>query len=804
MKILKYAFLTLLVLAMTFFIVAYFYIEGKKPTYEGEFSLPELKEQTTVYFDDYGVPHIDAATDEDAFVALGYLHAQDRLWQMELIRRIAPGRLSEVFGKDLVETDRFFKTLGITYYSRQSAEDLRQRKGPVLDMANAYLKGVNHFIETGFSPTEYDIIGIEKTPFTLENLYDVLGYMSFSFAIAQKTEPVVSYLQQLPPAYLEALAIDIPPSEEIIKSNAQDTAYLAMATAMHRHFKRLPVAPFIGSNSWVISPEKSATGAVIFSNDPHIAFSQPAVWYEAHVKSPSLNYYGYHLAGVPFATLAHNENIAVGLTMFENDDLDFYRELVNPANDNQYKSPEGWQDFESREETITVKDGDDETFTVQISRHGPIMNNAIKGLENEAPIAAWWTFFQFPNRLFEATHQMAKAKTMEEARAGAALIHAPGLNVMYGDKAGNIAWWASGKLVKRPAHVNSKSIIDGSDPANDPVGYYDFAQNPQAENPSSGFVYSANNQSAMNIKDSLNLYPGYYLPESRAARIVQVLEAKDKVSVDDVKALFLDSQNPQLLTVAQSFIAAVSNRELSPREQEAIDLLTSWDGSHELDTKGAALIYAWVIHAFEKAMLDDLILVNDELGEVMFESFMQTHLMKRSLYSFFDGEDSPWWDDRSTDPVESRNDIIYQALGESLDYLNDRFGPDALQNSWSAFHTVSHGHALGAVEALAPIFNVGPFMVSGSDMAVNNLGFSFTKEGLFNITYGPSTRRIIDFANVGASESILPTGQSGNIFSDHYDDQAVLYHEGKWRPMLFDQEDIQENVRKLMLLPADQ
>ncbi|MEQ9300695.1 MAG: penicillin acylase family protein [Cyclobacteriaceae bacterium] len=801
MKILKTLLLLLGILSFTLLIVGYFYISSKAPTYKGNLELSGLDAPVEVIFDDYGIPHIYADQDKDGFTALGYLHAQDRLWQMELIRRIAPGRLSEVFGKDLVETDRFFKTLGINRYSAKSAEALRKRQSKELLYSEAYIAGINQFMESGFTPVEYDLVGLEKEPFTLQDMYNVMGYMSFSFAIAHKTEPVISYMQALPEEYLAAFQLEVPPSSTIIQTNPSvDTSYVSIASAVIKIFEKLPLAPFIGSNSWVVSPSKSASGKAVLSNDPHIGFSQPSVWYEAHISSPSFNYYGYHLAGTPFATLVHSEHIATGLTMFENDDLDFYREKINPDNLNQYWAVDQWVDFETREETIMVKDGENVSFTVRDSRHGPIMNGAVKTLAEEVPVAAWWTYYQFENFVFEATHKMSSAKSIDDVREAASMIHAPGLNVMYADKEGNIAWWAAGRLVKRPDHVNPKAILDGASGEDDPVGYYDFSENPQSENPPWGYVYSANNQSEMNIADTSILYPGYYLHEGRAKRIVDVMESKEKFSREDLKTLFMDNFNPIVAELAPKMVDLLDGRDLTESQESFADALKNWDGKHEKESVGPPLYYAWIMYMFEHAMKDELVQLNPDLGEDVFTDFMSTHFRKRNMFTLLQNDSTIWWDDVNTASVESRADVMHTSFVAAVDYLSERFGPDAAELSWDNFHTLEHGHAMGQVEALSPYFNVGPFRVSGSDENLNNLGFPLTEEGLFNVTFGPSTRRIVDFADVGSSESILPTGQSGNIFSDHYKDQAEMYAEGEWRPMLFDEADIRKDgFRKLIL-----
>lgn len=801
MKVIKYVLGILAALVVVIAIFLLFYVNHQKPEYEGEYEFSALDKTVKVHFDTYGTPHIYASNNRDAYRALGYVHAQDRLWQMELMRRIAPGRLSEIFGKDLLEADKFFRTVGIHEYSKKCVKELHERKSAILPLAEAYLEGVNEFLSEGKTPIEFTLLGIDKDPFTLEDIYNITGYMSFSFANAQKTDPVVTAFASMGKEYLKAFDLDPTVSSEKIKSYSGNSDYVAIAEHVNDVLNQMPLAPFIGSNSWVISPGKSETGKVVLSNDPHIGFSQPATWYEAHLSTPDINYFGYHIAGVPFAFLMHNKHVANGLTMFENDDMDFYRERVNKEDSQQYWAVDHWENFETRTELIKVKDSADVEIEVRSTRHGPVINDVVDGVSKDQPIAMWWVYYKFSNFLLDAAYEMSIAKNMDDMRAAGSKIHAPGLNLMYGDAEGNIAWWAVGKLPKRPTHVNSKMILDGASGKDDPQGYYNFNANPQAENPPWGYVYSANNQSIMNVKGRKITYPGYYLPDTRAARIVEVLESREKMSRDDLKDLFMDSKYMGIASLKEVLIKQLDPSDLNETEKLALDHFASWSGFHDEETLGAAVFYPWVINIYELAMKDDLKSKFAERGDKLFSSFMSTYLMKRSIPVFISDDRSPWWDDKLTEDLEDRGEIITAAFKESVGYLSERFGNKAEGWTWAKVHTVEYSHPLGSVDLLRSIFNVGPFALSGSEMVVNNLGFPYNEEKLFNVSFGPSTRRIIDFSDIDNSESILPTGQSGVPFSKHYNDQAEMYVNGKWRPVYLSDEKVKANSTVLVLKP---
>lgn len=789
MKILKYILLALLIIVVLIAGGAYVYTLGLRPDYSGEIKLEGLSSPAEVYFDDYGIPHIFADNKEDMYMAFGYQHAQERLWQMELLRRLAPGRLSEVFGNvpNVVEADRFFRTLGIHEYSVESAKNLR-RKGDteMLRAVEAYLAGINAFIEEGYTPIEYTLTGLDKTPFVLEDVYNTLGYMCFSFAAAQRIDPWVTAANaKVGEERMNDLSIHIDPTTELIKNHPDFAAYEQLSAKATEIMDALPVPAWIGSNSWVISPEKSATGQVLFANDPHIGFSQPSVWYEAHLNTPDYEAYGYHIAGIPFAFLSHNRQSAVGLTMFENDDIDFFREEVNPDNTNQYKHNGEWKNFSSRTETITVKGGESISFEVKSSTHGPVVNNVVAGFDSLAPVSMWWVYTQLPNQMLEVAYDFNHLENIGDAREAASKIHAAGLNVMYGDADGNVAWWASARLPIRPDSVNSKMILPGTGEY-DPIGYLPFSENPQAENPYWNYVYSANNQ-----PDTIagGLYPGYYLPEDRALRIIELIEEEEKVNLQKMQDMLNDDQSIVIREILAELLPEVLYE--TQTEREAWKMLSEWSGSHAKNEVAPTIYQSFIYRVIRGAILD-------ELEQDLFADFLNTTTYKRSIAKLAKNKASVWWDDIDTGEKESRKDIVTDAFLDAVADLTEKMGTDVNLWNWGKVHTLEHGHALQSVSALRPYFNAGPFEAGSSVEVINNLGFKMDGDNEYPVTFGPSTRRIVDFSNIDNSMSILPTGNSGNVFSPHYKDQAEMFVNGEFRPMLIDVKKIRELDRKLV------
>lgn len=793
MKILKKIVLVILsvIIILALALVGYGYY--LKPTYEGEQKLKNIQKETTVYFDDFGVPHIYANSQRDAMTALGYVHAQDRLWQMELMRRIAPGRLSEMFGSKLLKTDKFFTGLGINENSEKAIAKL-DKNSQAYQLTLAYIDGINQYMEEGKTPVEFQILGLKKDKFTLKDVYNIFGYMSFSFAMAQKTDPLLTDIRnKLGPEYLKDFGLDGSLGITKIKNfDGKAIEYAEISRSVASLLDNSPVPAFIGSNSWVIAPQKTKNGKVIFANDPHIVFSQPCTWYEAHIVVPDYEIYGYYLAGTPFPLLAHNRDYAYGLTMFENDDLDMFQEEENPNNKNQYKTVNGFQNYKIRKEIIKVKDSSNVVLEIRETQHGPIMNDLLDGVKENKPVAMSWIYIQQTNQILEAVYSLSHTKNLVDFRKGVSLIAAPGLNIMYGDAKGNIAWNTSGKLYKLDKSVNPNFILDGTNGVDDQKEFLDFSKNPHAINPSWGYIYSANNQTEA-VDDYL--YPGYYLPQDRAKRISSLLEPKNNWTKEDVGQMINDNTSSITPSVVKNLILALDLKSLSNNEKQAIEILEKWNGSNNLKDVAPTIYNKWIYNYLKNTF-------QDELGETDFKMLLSTHIVKQIIEPQSKNENSVWWDDVTTkNKKETRAEILIKSFHESIAIIENQLGKDLNSWTWERVHTLEHQHPLGKVAALRGVFNIGPFNVPGSTEVINNLFFDFTDSGEYAVKGGPSTRRVIDFSDIENSMSVLPTGQSGNPFSKHYNDQTEMYNAGKFRKMKMNKEEIINTSTKLVFLP---
>lgn len=786
MKFLLKALLGLVVLLAIIAIGVYIYALGLRPQYSGEVEVAELNKQVDVFYDEYGIPHIYAQNASDAYFSLGYVHAQDRLFQMDLLRRVGSGRLSEFFGEPTREVDRLFRTLGIGESAEASAREF-DRQTPALKTAvRSYLNGVNHFVENGPVPPEYLIGGLPREPFEIKDVYATAGYMAFSFAAALRTDPLVQHIdEKLGPEYLKDLAVHHFAEEVLAPSGRQNDSVPAVSSDVLSQLDQLALPVFMGSNNWALSGSRTQSGKPIMANDTHIKYSQPSTWFEAHMEFPGTRLYGNFLAGIPIALIGHNAKVSWGITMFQNDDMDFYFEERHPEDSLKVRYRDNlWADVEVTREIIHIKDGQNDTLWVQKTPHGPIVNEFINQ-PTDRPVAMYWTYTKKTNELPQAFLNLNRAENINQARDAIKMIHAPGLNFSYADVDNNIALWSAAHLIHRPAHVNSKRILDGATGKDDPIGFYPFEANPQVENPPSGVVYSANSQH--DTTDAGILYPGYYSADARMLRIAELLSEQEVWSVEEMKKVAPDNFSPHDAHLAKVFyteIARSDDRDLI----EFFKPLNTWQGDHEIESTTPVLYYPLLYHMLHHTFAD-------ELGEEQFEQFLNTHLVKRTIHKLFNRDQSLWYNDvRTPGTTETKSDIVLRAAQSAAAQLREQH-PNGDLPTWGEVHTIEFEHPMGSVKPLDQIFNVGPFPMAGTNESVNQESFVQTNSGKYPVVHGPQMRILIDMAAPEQSISINPTGQSGNPLSEFYSNQAELFVGEGYRPQLMNRADIEENKK---------
>ena len=798
-RTLKTAAIVLATLLLVAAAAAAWFIHGKQPQRSGNMALNGLQAPVEVRYDERGVPHIRAANEADMYRALGYVQAQDRLFQMEMMRRLARGELSEILGPKLLDIDRLFRTLGLRAHADAYVQRL-DRNSPTWLALTAYLDGINQFQAGHPAPLEFDILGIPKRPFTPQDTVSAAGYLAYSFAVALRTEPAMTFIRdKLGAGYLAVFDLDWhpegvdTPTTASTLSSADWQALNRVAQASQQVLENWVAPPFEGSNAWVLSGKRTASGKPLLAGDPHIAYSAPAVWYEAHLSAPGFELYGHFQPLNPLALLGHNPRFGWSMTMFQNDDMDLVAEKTNPANTSQVWYQGQWVDLKTREEVITVKGAAPVTLALRQSPHGPIVTDAFPANFGQTPVALWWGFLQTENPILDAFYQLNRADTLDKARAAASQIHAPGLNIVWANAAGDIAWWAAAKLPRRPDGVNPVFILDGGKPEADKPGFYPFTDNPQEENPARGYIVSANHQPK---PPSGVPVPGYYHLPDRAQRLVERLNDPGlKSDVAGSQSIQLDVKTGYGPRVLKPLLPVLSGLVTDPAERALLDRLAAWDGSYTVD-KLEPTVFSQLLYELAKGAMAD------EMGPVQFRNLLGTRALDLALPRLAADADSPWWDNRDTPAKESRADTLKLVWRATMEHLQTTFGKDMAQWTWGRAHTLTHNHPLGQQKPLDKLFSVGPFAAPGGREIPNAMS-SAVGPAPWAVTAGPSTRRLIDFANPTRSLGINPVGQSGVLFDRHYSDQASTYMAGAYVRQWLKEEDVAANTRStLVLSPA--
>ncbi|HEY8404968.1 MAG TPA: penicillin acylase family protein [Flavobacteriales bacterium] len=816
MKWIKRILVSLIVVVLLLIVAGYFWLKSSAPDYSGQLELAHLAEPVDVYFDEYGIPHLYAQNKQDLYTAFGYIHAQDRLFQMEMMRRVGSGTLSEIIGRKALKTDMLFKTLGLVEYAQASAEFVESQKGsPMYNDLMAYLKGVNLFIEHGKTPPEFALIGIEKRPFTLEDMFYITGAMSFSFSQAQRSEPIVDFIyRNLGEDYLRDIALWHDSTESYIRTNEYTIAqkeedasmrlkYAQVSTELAKITQEiesmLPMAPLDGSNAWVLNGQKTKSGEVLFCNDTHIGYTLPQTWYEAHLSCPNFEMYGHFMAGIPFALVGRNRDLSWGLTMLLNDDMDFYYEKRSADNPLLFLYDGEYMQAEVKQHTIKIKGEADTTIQVIHTIHGPIINEVFEGMNSDVPISMYWTYTKKVNRTMNAFYGLNNANDLKTFASHLPDIHAPGLNVNYGDKLGNIAWWGCASLIKRPTEINSFTILDGTTSSTYPLGFYDFSVNPKCINPEWNYIYSANDwPQALKVggDDSLQLlwYPGYYKPQYRADRIREVLETRNDWDSESIQQLMNDYTNKadaSLMSLWHDDL--IKSGVLNEERYVPYHDLFNWNGEYAPHLAQPTLFNKILYHYLR-------LTVEDEIGEELFHLLLQTHLVQRTHTHLYRQNQSKWWDNVNTPSKETREEIIVQAFKVSVNELENQFGKNIQNWQWKNACTLELRHPLSVVPVLGKLFTIAAKPVYGGNETVMQSGFKLNGTGTYNIIHGSQMRIIVDFAHVDSTLNITPSGNSGHLMSKHYDDQATMYRDRQFRPQWMNKERV-EHFNLIKLLP---
>lgn len=766
--------------------------KARLPDKHGSLNLPGLEKPVSVHRDKYGIPHIEAENDIDAMRAFGFVTAGDRLFHMELLRRIANGQLSEVLGEGALKWDILLRKLKL----RKTMDDLLKKKLSHMDpkmvaMMNAFYEGVDHFVKTQPLPPEFILLGFTPKKFELAEGMAISGYMALSFAEGIIADSLFSELYaDFPKDMIDEVLVKHRGDKNLITKNFVDAnpvkqQWFKDLTSFLNEFEE-NFGLFHGSNSWVLGPNRSKSGYPLLANDPHVAFSNPSVWYEAHIKYPGYEIYGHYLPLVPFPAMGHDMNRGWAVTMAEMDDLDIYQEKID-WDKKKVMFKNKWVPLKIEKEIIKVKGSKDKIIEVVTTPHGPLIDGTEYGRKDKH-LSVKWSYHHPENDVATAFYKLSYSKNVSDLKH--ALKHAatPGLNVSWVDREGNIAWHVLSKVPLRPEGVTGETILEGWSGKHEYLRYFTIDENPHSYNPKSGVIVTTNYRPEFESRHKLY---GYWQPSERFERISNLLAKKEKWSLEELKII----QNDHHVVTSLDHLSILLGNlkvEDSRKHNKVVEILKRWTGESSAKDVGPSIYYTWTKEIMKKTMLDDL-------GPDRYKALNRVadgwHFFKTLLKN----PNSKWWDIKETKIKESREDIITSAFSSTINILSDKLGSNPNSWKWGKLHTIEFGHPFGKKKPLNLIFNIGPYEANGGYFQVNNMSSKRYKDD-FRVTLGPSTRRLIDFKDASVSLGILPTGNSGRPFSPHYDDQARMFLDGEYREQLLDLSIVKKQKKGTLVL----
>ena len=781
------------------------------PDYQSTQTHETIQQRVDIHWDTHGVPHIYAGNKNDLYYALGYVHAQDRLWQMTLSQMAAEGRFAEFLGKDLLPYDKLQRTLGFWDIAQQIAPTLSDSTENLLQ---AYSAGVNSYVKHNPKslPIQFTLADMEPIPWTPTHSIALARMMAWELNLAWKSELNYAY-------FADTLSEDkfsqlLPDTRFLSDNHTADSSWTQTLMPLVEKNETLNKimgrqGSHVGSNAWAVSAEKSSTEAPLLAGDPHLGLNMPGKWYETHLNVNGRNLSGATLAGAPIVILGQNDFLAWSLTNIMLDDTDFFVEAVNSENPNEYvidslANEAVYDEFEIQKEVIKIKGADDTLFTRKLTNHGPVISEVYpeQKYTKDRVISMQWTGYEVTNEI-EALLTINWAQSFEEFQKGAYNFKVPGQNFIYADKAGNIAQLSMANIPIRDE--NPILLREGWNTEHDWQGYVPDEQLPTIINPDRGWVANANTSPA---GDDYPYYISvYWEPGSRINRIEQYLTENDQLSPQLFQQMQNDTYSKFSRELSQLILPVLKNSNQRQFET-AISYLENWDFSYGKSETAASIMDVFLLHLAKNTFAD-------EMGEKAYQNFVRFSSMPIRTLSRFLRNGSTFFDDISTeDTTETRDGMIRKSMAEAINFLQQNYGDEPFEWRWEQLHTITFKPQLfgqAAEDPNAPqalqlivnnLLNNGPHPVSGHDMSVNNGEYSWNDP--YEMVLGPSIRRIIDFSDLSKTWSINPTGQSGNPLSQYYGDQTESWLNGQYKFLYQDSTFFDENQFKTMtFIPED-
>lgn len=747
-------------------------------SYSGIEQLNNLEEEVNVFRDSLGIPHVFAKNEKDLYRVTGYLLAQDRLWQMDLFRRATTGRLAEIFGEDLVETDILMRSLRI---EEKSKLVVAHSDNNVLNALEAFSDGVNQYMNKNGDnlPFEFTLLNYKPEPWQPIHTVNLIGYMSWDLTMSWDIEVVLGKIKN---AVKRNMYFDLIPEMnkqeiKVYPDYTMDTAELDIWSnllAGTNKLKELGLDVFFGSNNWAVSSAKSQTGKPILANDMHLGLFAPGLWYQMHqVVEGKLDVTGLVLPGQPFVICGHNDSIAWGMTNVMLDDIDFYRETIS-EDSTRYLFNGQWRDLETINENVKIKGGDVLNREIKYTHRGPVISG-MKDVKNEA-ISMRWIGNEYSNEL-RTIYLLNRADNWLDFKNAVKTFISISQNIAYADVNGNIGLYCCAGIPIRKG--DGLGIFPGDTNEYDWNGIVSFDKLPHSYNPERGFVASANNKP---VDDDYPYFISYWydLPP-RIERIHQLLNEKERLSVNDFAEIQTD-QVSALVSRLKPGLVRELNRTNNTKVREIMLALEEWDGDYHPKSYEAAAFEVFYQKFIENSLKDDL-------GDTLYQEFMKSKILVRNFVYNNWMKRSSWYDISTTpDEVEGFSDIVLKSMKETVSMLSKEYGNRISNWQWGKIHQLTLKHPIGRNKLMNTLFklNKGPYPVGGSFHTI--APFAYKHGDPFNVTHGASHRHVYSLDDWNRSLTVIPTGISGIPASPHYCDQTEMYLEKAYHQDVVDRD----------------
>jgi len=770
------------------------------PQIDGTIELRRLLEPVDVYRDEHGIPHIYAQNRSDLMFAVGFLSAQDRLWQMDMTRRAATGRLSEIFGERVIEADLLVRTVGFEHIAKKQ---LKKHSPEDLVALEAFSDGVNSCINSMKAlPPEFRLLKYRPDPWQPSDSLAISRLLAWQLSMNFRSELVLAKLAARLGAERAAELGPVYPSEGpfIMFSPEPDPLFDIFEepeaqTVLGEGMSLLDeiVGTSGGSNSWVVGPSRSKSNAPILANDPHLSGTRmPSIWYYVHLVGGGYDTIGGVVPGLPLPILGHNRRIGWGMTNMTADVQDIYVERINPDNPNQYEYDGRWVDMETRVERIyfRTKEGEQSFIEKEIrhTAHGPLMNEVAPGVTQ--PISLCWTGFEPTTDIMAMAGVNLADNWAEFCQALSSFAVAP-QNFIYADVDGNIGYYGAG-IVPIRASGDGTVPQKGWLSETEWKGRIPFAEMPHIINPPDDYIVTANNRVVDDVYE--HFLSAYWAPRFRYQRIAQLIEGTDKHDVESIARAQMDSKSLFAGLLLDSLMPALDEIP-DHATREALEYLKEWDFDNTTDSVAATIYHEFLLNFARNTF-------TDEMGRELAKEYLADYYLWIERFVEFVQEDSHWFDNVRTKEVESRDAIAVKSFSQAIAALRERLGGDMSKWDWGSVHQVEFRHPLDRKRIIRMLFNLGPFQFPGDGESVNRGTFGFNEP--YDVTMAASLRHIMDFSRLSNTLAVHTTGQSANPVSPHYSDLASKWLNGEYVTMMMEKEDFMSAAEgHLKLVPAN-